>query len=333
MQKCVDPPGKVVSSRLLLASSCKAIGADIAAKSWPLFTNVTTTQEYDATMESIMETAYNAWAAQATIAPLNPPSWTDFQKMPVWRWPTLITPQWDYQYQLGASPPTSGFTTASGLMEFVSPILSKGPKWLAANALPNAGGAPNNNACYGPGNLAVMAEWQSGAGDAFYSQDTSQYPILISTPHSQFRQHSWLDNNPMLQDNYRHAIWLSVADAQQRGISDGDLVHVYNNKGEMIIPAYVTSRLVPGTGTIYEASWYMPGAMKTALMPDGIDMRGNCNFIDRDIDIPYTIVGYLNCHGLCQVEKFSAETVSLETTSAATTVSIETTTTTGGTTS
>ena len=80
----------------------------------------------------------------------------------------------------------------------------------------------------------------------------------------------------------------------------------------MIIPAYVTSRLVPGTGTIYEASWYMPGAMKTALMPDGIDMRGNCNFIDRDIDIPYTIVGYLNCHGLCQVEKFSAETVSLK---------------------
>jgi len=38
-------------------------------------------------------------------------------------------------------------------------------------------------------------------------------------------------------------------------------------------------------------------------MPDGIDTRGCCNLICRDIDLPYTVVGYYNCKGLVQVEK------------------------------
>ena len=184
-------------------------------------------------------------------------------------------------------------------MEFVSPILSNGPTWLAANDYYPVGSGMS----YGPGNLAPMAEWQSGAGDVMHSVDAAKFPILVTTPHSHYRQHSWLDSNPALQDNYRHATWISVADAQARGSKDGDLVHVYNDQGEMIMPAYVTSRVVPGSGANLETAYYVPGSMKTALMPDGIDTRGCCNFICRDIDIPYTVVGIYNCHGLVQVEK------------------------------
>jgi len=210
------------------------------------------------------------------------------------------TPMYDYKANFTASPQTSPFTTTSKLEEFVSPILSNGPDWLSKNGVYPTGGGT----CYGAGNLAPMAEWQQGVGDAFYSKDVSSWPILFTTFHSHYRQHSFLDSNKLLQDNYRHAVWLSVIDAQARGVKDGDLVHVFNEQGEMIVPAYVTNRLVPGTGCNSESAWYMADpTRKTALMPDGIDIRGNCNLIDRIIDVPYTINGYLNCHGLAQVEK------------------------------
>ena len=56
------------------------------------------------------------------------------------------------------------------------------------------------------------------------------------------------DANPMLRDEvYRHSVWLSPADANARGIKDGDLVLVYNDVGSTILTAYVTSRIVPGS--------------------------------------------------------------------------------------
>ena len=42
------------------------------------------------------------------------------------------------------------------------------------------------------------------------------------------------------------AVWINTADAQARGIKDGDKVRVFNDRGEMIIPARVTERIMPG---------------------------------------------------------------------------------------
>jgi anaerobic dimethyl sulfoxide reductase subunit A len=298
-QKCIDPPGECTAPDYFWLQVAKKLG--IADKYQPLLYDVTSPQEWDQRMESIQQQAYEDWATSPGVQPLNPPSWADFQKKPIWRWPTIDS---TYQCKTTIGQGQTPFSTDSQLMEFVSPVLANGPEWLAKNGVY----PPGSGRSYGPGNLAVMAEWQSGAGDHFYSPDTTKYPINFSTPHSYYRQHSFLDNNPLLQDTYRHAAWISVADAQQRGIKDGDLVHIYNDQGEMIIPAYVTSRVVPGTGAIFETSFYTPNSTKTASMPLGIDVRGSCNDICRDIDIPFTVVGYYNCHGQAQVEKYTGTT-------------------------
>ena len=49
-------------------------------------------------------------------------------------------------------------------------------------------------------------------------------------------------------------VQISVSDAQQRGIVDGDLVRVFNEQGEMQVHAIVSSTITPGV----------------AIVPDGV---------------------------------------------------------------
>jgi anaerobic dimethyl sulfoxide reductase subunit A len=146
-----------------------------------------------------------------------------------------------------------------------------------------------------------------GGRDTFHSTDSEKYPLLMSSPHALHRVHSLLDNNSWLRnDCYRHAVWISVSDAKARRFVDGDRVRVYNDIGEMILPAYVTSRVVPGTVCIFHGAWYKPSEHKTQLMPDGIDTGGAPNFLTHNEDLPQTIVGFLPCKGLVQVEKWES---------------------------
>ncbi len=150
-----------------------------------------------------------------------------------------------------------------------------------------------------------MAQMTKGGKDTFHSEKTRQYPLLMSSPHSYYRVHSWLDNNNWLRtDCYRHAVWMNVADAKSRNIKDDDMVRVYSDIGEMIGPAYVTSRIVPGTVAIHHGGWYLPRHEKSAIMPDGIDYRGAPNLFTHNEELPDTLVGTLPCKGLVQIEKW-----------------------------
>jgi len=131
-----------------------------------------------------------------------------------------------------------------------------------------------------------------------------KYPLLMSSPHSLYRIHTLLDNQPLLNmDCYRHAVWISVPDAKVRGIKDNDPVRVFDDQAEIIMPAYVTSKVVPGTVNIFHGGWYTPNKTKTALMPEGIDTRGAANLlIHYDEHLPETIMDHLPCKALVQIE-------------------------------
>jgi anaerobic dimethyl sulfoxide reductase subunit A len=85
-----------------------------------------------------------------------------------------------------------------------------------------------------------------------------KYPLMLLTPHSRYRIHSYGWQSKYLRENYRHSVWISVADAKKRGIRDGDLCRVYNDVGEVILPAYVTSRISPGVVIIRHGAYYEP---------------------------------------------------------------------------
>ncbi len=84
-----------------------------------------------------------------------------------------------------------------------------------------------------------------------------KYPLQLMSPHPRFSFHchydkhtDWLDDIPVhriKKDGY--AWWparLHPADADARGIRNGDLVRLYNDRGSVLCAAVVTERVRPG---------------------------------------------------------------------------------------
>jgi anaerobic dimethyl sulfoxide reductase subunit A len=138
--------------------------------------------------------------------------------------------------------------------------------------------------------------------ESISTQKDQNYPLKMLTSHSYHRQNFSQDNNPWQRDEFRHNLRLSSVDAQERAIKDGDLVRVYNDKGEIVMPAYVTSRITPGTVILPHGAWPEISKEKTALMPGGLDRRGADNFLTSSKYHPW-VLGVICCSEFVQVEK------------------------------
>jgi anaerobic dimethyl sulfoxide reductase subunit A len=102
-----------------------------------------------------------------------------------------------------------------------------------------------------------------------------KYPLQLLTPHPKNRVHSELYLVPWLLEVEEHRAWINPADADPRGIKDGDEIHVFNDRGRVAIKAWVTERIIPGVICIFEGAWYDPDK-------NGID-RGACaNTLTKD---------------------------------------------------
>jgi anaerobic dimethyl sulfoxide reductase subunit A len=304
-QKCVDPPGEVKPPGWIGVQIAKRLG--IAEQYSPRLANVPD-EKWDETIENIHREAYEKWVLKKEIAPLNPPSWEEFQKKPVFRW-QVDEPYYTYKKDIERGEnPFRG--TESGKMEFYSKELAKGPEYLAANICETVKQTGDKvqfaSGWYGGGHLPPMAEMTMGGRATYFSKDVEKYPLLMSSPHGLYRIHTLLDNQPLLsEDCYRHAVWISVAEAKARGIKDNDLVRVFDDQAEIIMPAYVTSKVVPGTVNIFHGGWYRPGPTRTSLMPEGIDIRGAPNLMTHyDEHLPDTIIDHQPCKALVQIEKW-----------------------------
>ena len=93
--------------------------------------------------------------------------------------------------------------------------------------------------------------------------------------------------------------WLNTLDAAARGISNGDEVFVYNDRGTVKLQARVTERIMPGVVSIPQGAWWKPGE-------DGIDRRGCVNVLSRYEPTPLAF-GNPTHTILVQVEKAEAD--------------------------
>jgi len=102
-----------------------------------------------------------------------------------------------------------------------------------------------------------------------------KYPLQLLTPHPKNRVHSELYKVDWLREVEEHRAWINPVDAAARGIADDDKIYVYNDRGRVMIPAWVTERIKPGVISIFEGTWYNPdengvdrGACANTLTPD-----------------------------------------------------------------
>jgi anaerobic dimethyl sulfoxide reductase subunit A len=293
-QKSINPPGEARPRSWTQQQIANRLGV---GDKWNATLQNVTYDQWDQTLDSLNQKAYETWMARDDIKPFNPPSWVDFNKKPIFRIP-LTQPWVGWRKEL-AGP---GFPTDSGKIEFFSKYLDTATappsgKYLRTHHYLNSYGTA----------FAPMPKWawyyKNGMNGRAGTHDpaVATYPLTLYSTHSYFRQHSLRYWNPWHRDEYRHAIWISVADAKARGIQDNDLVRVVSDVGESILPAYVTSRITPGGVDIYHGGWYTRGP-KSTLMPDGIDTQGAINV---HIDDVYPLCVTENSSGLVQVEKLS----------------------------
>jgi len=97
------------------------------------------------------------------------------------------------------------------------------------------------------------------------SELAEKYPLQLISPHPRFSLHTQHDSNvPWLGDIPGHRIskddyyWRTMRihplDAEARGIKDGDIIMMYNDRGKVLGIAQVTERMKPGVIHSYEGS-------------------------------------------------------------------------------
>ncbi|MDR1603368.1 MAG: molybdopterin-dependent oxidoreductase [Gracilibacteraceae bacterium] len=290
-RKMVPGPGEVRAKDWFWTQVAKRLG--VGEKFNPRLVDVGP-EQWDDEVEKIYKEGYETWAADAggrlAAAGIKPLPWEEFLRQPVVRAP-IDEPFYPFKNWLerGEKP----WATPSGKIEFSS-------KYLEQTDL--------RDTEYG-GQMDPMPVWQPSymsepAYDSPFSPRAAKYPLSLVTPVTPYRCLSCHDQNKTMRDEvYRHRVWINTADAKKRGISDNDQVLVYNEFGQIVMPAHVTSKTMPGAACIHFGAWYTPNAVTTETMPYGIDINGACNLLIGDNHLPHTVNALLTA-GLVEIKRF-----------------------------
>lgn len=139
------------------------------------------------------------------------------------------------------------------------------------------------------------AEWLGNA--------SKEAPFHLLTNHPANRLHSQLCHTS-LREKYavggREPILINKADAKKLGIKNGDVVRVFNKRGEVLAGAVVSDDIMQGVVRLCEGGWYDPDE-------NGLCKYGSANVLT--LDIPTSKLANGNCAhtGLVNIEKFKGK--------------------------
>jgi biotin/methionine sulfoxide reductase len=133
----------------------------------------------------------------------------------------------------------------------------------------------------------------------------TSYPLHLVANQPASRLHSQLDGGATSRESKirgREPIRIHPADAAGRGLADGDVVRVFNDRGACLAGVVVDDRLRRGVVQLSTGAWYDPD---DADDPDAMCVHGNPNVLTADIGTSALAQGCTGAHVLVQVEKFT----------------------------
>jgi anaerobic dimethyl sulfoxide reductase subunit A len=204
--------------------------------------------------------------------------WEEFKRRGIYKF-TFDQPIVAFRKQIEQGEP---FATPSGKIEIFSTTLAKVTDWKRTQ--------------YGE-EIPAIPKWREPFESLNHPLARS-YPLHLVTPHPRWRTHSIFHNIPWLRETYQQEVTLSAADAARRGIVTGDIVEVWNARGRVVVPAYVTERCLPGVAVLFEGAWMDRDA-------DGVDRAGNPDFLALDAPSPAGAFAYNTI--LVEVKKTALE--------------------------
>lgn len=131
--------------------------------------------------------------------------------------------------------------------------------------------------------------------------------FALVSPHPSLRLHSQLSNTS-LRKQYavadREPIWINPADAKAKGIKNGDIVRVFNARGQILAGAVVSNIVPKGVIRIYEGAWYDP---ENPGKEGSLCKNGNANVLT--IDIPTSELADANIANtaMANIEKYKGK--------------------------
>ena len=95
----------------------------------------------------------------------------------------------------------------------------------------------------------------------------------------------------------REPVLINTEDAKELGIKQGDLVRVFNARGEILAGANVSDDIMRGVVQIFEGAWYDPNA-------DGLCKNGNPNVLTIDLPTSELANGNISHTALVNIELY-----------------------------
>jgi biotin/methionine sulfoxide reductase len=134
-----------------------------------------------------------------------------------------------------------------------------------------------------------------------------RFPLHLLANQPATRLHSQLDGGRTSQKSKvqgREPIRMHPCDASARGLSGGDVVRVFNDRGACLAGLVVDDRLRPDVVQLSTGSWYDPADPDD---PDSMCVHGNPNVLTEDVGTSSLARGCTGAHVLVQVERFDGE--------------------------
>lgn len=110
----------------------------------------------------------------------------------------------------------------------------------------------------------------------------ARHPLHLVSDQPHTKLHSQLDFASLSRDakpRGREPVWIHPDDARARGIADGDIVRVFNDRGACLASAVVTDQVMPRVARLSTGSWWDPAEPG---VPGSLDKHGNPNVLTRD---------------------------------------------------
>ena len=81
-----------------------------------------------------------------------------------------------------------------------------------------------------------------------------KYPLQLSGFHYKARTHSTYGNVDVLKAANPQEVWMNPIDAKPRNIKNGDMIRIFNDRGEVHINVKITPRIIPGVVALSEGA-------------------------------------------------------------------------------
>lgn len=141
----------------------------------------------------------------------------------------------------------------------------------------------NKIASYGYDDCKGHPMWFEKAERSHGGPQSDKFAFWLQSVHPDKRLHSQLCESKELRETYtvqgREPLYINPKDAEKLSIKDGDLVRVYNDRGQAIVGAAISDNFPTGIVRLQEGAWYSPLDEQIGA----IDTYGDPNTMTLDI--------------------------------------------------